>query len=71
MKKVFKAVGLIVILILLASFVVVVALATSVELPGEQSVPAGYRRNQAVYVKMRDGVEIAVDNLASAKSQER
>jgi hypothetical protein len=44
------------------AFVAVTAFLTSrVRLPGEERVPAGYRRNQAVYVPMRDGVEIAVD----------
>jgi putative CocE/NonD family hydrolase len=30
-------------------------------LPGEERTPSGLRRNTAVYVAMRDGVEIAVD----------
>jgi putative CocE/NonD family hydrolase len=32
-----------------------------VRLPGEEMTPAGIRRDTAVYVPMRDGVEIAVD----------
>jgi len=31
------------------------------QLPGEEIVPAGYRRNVALYVAMRDGTQIAVD----------
>ena len=45
----------------LASLAVTAFLTVRVRLPGEETVPAGYRRNQAVYVPMRDGVEIAVD----------
>lgn len=36
-------------------------LTARVRLPGEEPVPAGYRRNEAIYVEMRDGVQIAVD----------
>ena len=36
-------------------------LAMRVKLPGEEIVPAGMRRNTSVYVRMRDGVEIAID----------
>src|SRR5690349_20591250 len=61
MKKLLKTTGLIIIIGLFASCLIVVALASSVRLPGEERVPAGFRRNQAVYVQMRDGVEIAVD----------
>ena len=45
----------------LASLAVTAFLTARVRLPGEERVPAGYRRNQAVYVPMRDGVEIAED----------
>ena len=45
----------------LMSLAVTAFLTAHVRLPGEERVPAGYRRNQAVYVPMRDGVEIAVD----------
>jgi len=45
----------------LASLAVTALLTARVRLPGEERVPAGYRRNQAVYVPMRDGVEIAED----------
>ena len=36
-------------------------LATVTKLPGEESTPAGVRRDTALYIKMRDGVQIAVD----------
>ena len=40
---------------------VVVAIATTlVKLPGEEMTPAGVRRASSRYVKMRDGVELAV-----------
>lgn len=37
------------------------AAAARVALPGEETTPSGLRRDSAVYVTMRDGVEIAVD----------
>lgn len=37
------------------------AASARVLLPGEETTPAGLRRDTAVYVPMRDGVEIAVD----------
>ena len=36
-------------------------LATVTKLPGEESTPAGVRRDIALYIKMRDGVQIAAD----------
>jgi putative CocE/NonD family hydrolase len=36
-------------------------LATVTTLPGEEKTPAGIRRDTALYIKMRDGVQIAVD----------
>ena len=36
-------------------------LATVTKLPGEEKTPAGVRRDTALYIKMRDGVQIAVD----------
>jgi len=49
-------------LVLIAVLVVIVCLVASrVQLPGEEIVPAGSRRNVAMYVPMRDGTQIAVD----------
>jgi predicted acyl esterase len=45
----------------LPSVAVISLLTARVRLPCEERVPAGYRRNQSVYVRMRDGVEIALD----------
>src|SRR5271166_2746031 len=36
-------------------------LATVTKLPGEESTPAGVWRDIALYIKMRDGVQIAAD----------
>jgi predicted acyl esterase len=36
-------------------------LATVTKLPGEESTPAGVRRDTALFIKMRDGVQIAAD----------
>lgn len=36
-------------------------LATVTKLPGEESTPAGVRRDTALYIRMRDGVQIAAD----------
>jgi putative CocE/NonD family hydrolase len=49
-------------LLLITLLAVIVAFQTSrVRLPGEETVPAGSRRNMALYVPMRDGTQIAVD----------
>jgi putative CocE/NonD family hydrolase len=40
---------------------VLAVLATTTKLPGEENTPAGTRRDTALYIKMRDGVSIAVD----------
>jgi uncharacterized protein len=40
---------------------VLAILATFTTLPGEEETPAGVRRDTALYIKMRDGVQIAVD----------
>jgi putative CocE/NonD family hydrolase len=44
-----------------AAFVAIAIVAT--KLPGSEMTPAGYRQSTSVYVKMRDGVEIAVTIL--------
>src|ERR1700745_3060233 len=60
-------------LVLITLLIVIVSLeATRVRLPGEEVVPAGSRRNVALYVPMRDGAQIAVDvwlppNLAAGE----
>jgi putative CocE/NonD family hydrolase len=36
-------------------------LATTTKLPGEEKTPAGVRRDTALYIEMRDGVQIAAD----------
>jgi uncharacterized protein len=38
----------------------------AVRLPGEETTPAGLRRDTSAYVRMRDGVEIAVEVLLPA-----
>ena len=40
---------------------VLAMLAALTKLPGEEKTPAGFRRDIALYVTMRDGVQIAVD----------
>lgn len=44
-----------------AAALILLAAASFTRLPGEASTPSGLKRNQAVYVTMRDGVRIAVD----------
>jgi hypothetical protein len=61
MKKWIRIVSLILAFVIPASLVTLAVLTARLRIPGEDIVPAGYRRNQALYVKMRDGVEIAVD----------
>ena len=43
---------------------VLAILATTTKLPGEEKTPAGVRRDTALYIKMRDGVQIAADVLS-------
>jgi uncharacterized protein len=40
---------------------VLTILATTTKLPGEEKTPTGVRRDTALYIKMRDGVQIAAD----------
>jgi predicted acyl esterase len=40
---------------------VLVTLVAVTKLPGEEKTPAGLRRDTALYIKMRDGVQIAAD----------
>jgi uncharacterized protein len=61
LKKRLRRIGLTIVAIVVLSAIVVAVLTVRVKLPGEETVPAGLRRNQAVYVKMRDGVQIAAD----------
>lgn len=56
-----RGIGLAIAALVVLSGIVVAVLTAGVKLPGEATVPAGVRRNQAVYVRMRDGVQIAVD----------
>ena len=61
-------------LVLAVLAVTVVTIATAgTKLPGEELTPAGYRQSSSVYVKMRDGVEIAVTVMlpSDLKSGER
>jgi putative CocE/NonD family hydrolase len=51
--------GLVGLAVLTAS--VIAILATFTKLPGEEKTPAGVRRDTALYIKMHDGVQIAVD----------
>lgn len=44
----------------LAAALAVVLVAARTKLPGEEMTPAGFRRSTSHYIKMRDGVEIAV-----------
>jgi putative CocE/NonD family hydrolase len=52
-------IGLLGLAVLTAS--VLAILATTTKLPGEEKTPAGVRRDTALYIKMRDGVQIAAD----------
>jgi putative CocE/NonD family hydrolase len=51
--------GLVGLAVLILGALVIVATVT--KLPGEESTPAGVRRDTALYIKMCDGVQIAVD----------
>ncbi len=47
--------------LLVAVLAVAVGATVFTRLPGEESTPSGLKRNQAIYLQMRDGVRIAVD----------
>jgi len=57
----------------LAGLLVLAIITERTKLPGEEMTPAGIRRSTSEYVRMRDGVEIAVtvDLPADLKSSER
>jgi putative CocE/NonD family hydrolase len=57
----------------LAASLAAVLVTERTKLPGEEMTPAGFRRSTSQYVKMRDGVEIAVsiDLPSNLKSGER
>ena len=57
----------------LAGLLVLAIITERTKLPGEEMTPAGIRRSTSEYVRMRDGVEIAVtvDLPADLKSGER
>jgi len=57
--KGFKISGSIVIVIVILFFIV--SFTKIITIPGEEKIPTGEKRNQALYVTMRDGVKIAVD----------
>ncbi len=59
LKKGFMLIGGIVI-IAIVSFLVV-SFTSLVSIPGEEIIPTGEKRNQALYVVMPDGVKIAID----------
>ena len=61
LKTWLRRIGLTLLAIIALCAAVIAILTWRVKLPGEVIVPAGMRRNQAVYVRMRDGVQIAVD----------
>jgi putative CocE/NonD family hydrolase len=52
-------IGLLVLAALTVS--VLAVLAATTKLPGEEKTPGGVRRDTALYIKMRDGVQIAAD----------
>jgi len=60
MRRFAKWVGIGTIGLIIVVSVVAVVVTTLVKLPGEQMTPAGIRQSTSQYVKMRDGVEIAV-----------
>lgn len=61
MLKILKWFGIAVGVLLVAVLVTVVGAATFTTLPGERATPSGLMRNQALYVEMSDGVQIAID----------
>jgi len=60
MRRLLRWVGAGVLGLALVMSVVVTVATALLELPGEENTPAGIRRSSSRYLKMRDGVEIAV-----------
>ncbi len=63
MSRLGKWIGMVILVALLSILTVVVIATVFTRLPGEEMTPAGHRQSTSVYVKMRDGVEIAVTVL--------
>jgi predicted acyl esterase len=60
MRRWAKWIGLGLIVASLGGAAIVAISTAGTKLPGSEMTPAGYRQSTSVYVKMRDGVEIAV-----------
>ena len=58
-----KRIGLTLVVAVFAGIVYVAIATISVKLPGSEITPAGFRQETSTYVKIRDGVEIAVTVL--------
>lgn len=56
-------IGLTLVGAVLAGIAYVVFATIFVRLPGSESTPAGFRQETSIYVRMRDGVDIAVTVL--------
>jgi len=69
MKDPMSRIGLVMVTWLALAATTVAAASARGLLPGEELTPSGLRRDTAVYVKMRDGVEIAVDVWLPANHQ--
>ena len=63
MRRWTKWIGLTLVGAVLAGIVYLVIATVSVKLPGSEITPAGFRQETSTYVKMHDGVEIAVTVL--------
>ena len=73
MRRLVRSIGLGVLGLGLAASLAVVIVTVRTKLPSEEMTTAGFRRSTSQYVKMRDGVEIAVtiDLPSNLKSGER
>ena len=73
MRRLVRSIGLGVLGLGLAASLAVVIVTARTKLPSEEMTTAGFRRSTSQYVKMRDGVEIAVtiDLPSNLKSGER
>jgi len=59
LKKGFKLLSVFILLVII-SFLIV-SYSSLISIPGEEKTPSSEKRNQALYVEMRDGVKIAID----------
>ncbi len=70
LRRFLKISFLVILSFILIAFVVLAVASGVTSIPGEERVPSGEKRNQALYVEMRDGVKVVLDIWFPADLQE-